>query len=171
MTAAPAETSPRIRPAEPQDVPSIHALLQELAAYERLSHEVKATTASLDEALFGSRPSAEALVAEAAGEIVGYALFFTTYSTFVGRPGLYLEDVYVQPHARGRGLGRRLLARVAQLAAARGCGRLEWAVLDWNQPSIAFYTRLGARPLSEWTVHRLEGDALNSLGQSAELEG
>ncbi|HMO87268.1 MAG TPA: GNAT family N-acetyltransferase, partial [Lacipirellulaceae bacterium] len=137
----------------------------ELAEYERLAHQVEATEESFHAALFGPRPAAEALVAEAAGRIVGYALFFTSFSTFLGRSGLYLEDLYVQSDQRGRGVGRQLLAALARLAVQRGCGRLEWAVLDWNQPSIEFYRRLGAVAMDEWTVYRLTGDALRSLGQ------
>jgi GNAT superfamily N-acetyltransferase len=150
-----------VRPAAPSDAPRIHALVVELAAYERLAHEVQASAESLAEALFGPRPAAEALVAEADGQVVGYALFFTNYSTFVGRPGVYLEDLYVQPAFRGRGIGRQLLAAVAGLAVERRCGRLEWAVLDWNEPSIEFYKRLGARPMADWTVYRLTGEALH----------
>jgi GNAT superfamily N-acetyltransferase len=154
-----------VRAAQPADVLRIHALLLELASYERLTHEVQATEKSLHDALFGSPPAAEALIAEVDGQTVGYALYFTTYSTFVGRPGLYLEDLYVQPHARGRGIGRQLLARLAKLAVERGYGRLEWAVLDWNQPSIEFYKRLGARAMSEWTVYRLSGADLVALAR------
>jgi GNAT superfamily N-acetyltransferase len=160
--------SPRhavIRPATPADVPRIYDLLRELAEYERLSHAVEATAESLHAALFGRHPAGEALIAEVEGQTVGYALYFTTFSTFVGRPGMYLEDLYVQPHARGRGIGRQLLAKLAELAVERGYGRLEWAVLDWNQPSIEFYKRLGARAMSEWTVYRLSGADLVALAR------
>jgi len=164
MSTPPSAAAASIRRATPADVPRIHALLLELAEYERLAHEVRATAESLHEALFGRRPAAEAVVAEADGQTVGYALFFTTYSTFVGRPGIYLEDLYVQPPARGRGVGKQLLSYVANLAVERGCGRLEWAVLSWNRPSIEFYERLGARALSEWTVYRLTDADLKRLG-------
>ncbi len=168
MSPPPSAAFAKVRPATPADVPRIHALLMELAEYERLAHEVQATVESLREALFGPRPSAEAIVAVADGQIVGYALFFTNFSTFVGRSGIYLEDLYVQPHVRGQGIGRQLLAGVARLAVERRCGRLEWAVLDWNQPSIEFYKRLGARAMSEWTVYRLTGDELAALGRSSD---
>jgi GNAT superfamily N-acetyltransferase len=143
----------------------MHTLLLELAAYERLSHAVQATADSLREALFGARPVAEAIVVEAGRQIVGYALYFTTYSTFVGRPGMYLEDLYVQPAWRGQGIGKRLLAEIARQAVERSCGRLEWAVLDWNQPSIDFYQRLGARPLDDWTTYRMTGEPLAALAK------
>jgi GNAT superfamily N-acetyltransferase len=156
-----------IRPAQPNDVPGIHALLLELADYERLSHTVKATEDALHEALFGSKPAAEAIVAEVDGRMVGYALYFTTYSTFVGRPGIYLEDLFVQPASRGQGIGKQLLARVAATAIERNCGRLEWAVLDWNQPSIEFYKRLGASTMDDWTVYRMTGESLAALGRRA----
>jgi GNAT superfamily N-acetyltransferase len=156
-----------IRPARPEDVTGIHALLLELAEYERLGHTVKATEDSLREALFGARPAAEAIVAEVEGRTVGYALYFTTYSTFVGRSGLYLEDLYVQPAVRGQGIGKQLLARVAAVAIERNCGRLEWAVLDWNQPSIEFYERLGASAMDDWTIYRMTGESLAALGKSA----
>ena len=168
MSLAPSTSATTIRPAEPADVRRIHALLLELAEYERLAHEVHATADSLHEALFGVRPAAEAIVADVGGQTVGYALFFTTYSTFVGRPGIYLEDLYVQPDARGGGVGKRLLARIATLAVERRCGRLEWAVLDWNRPSIEFYERLGAQAMAEWTVYRLTGEKLAALAASPE---
>jgi GNAT superfamily N-acetyltransferase len=153
-----------VRAACLDDVPRIFALLMELAEYERLAHEVEATPELMSEALFGARPSAEAIVAEVGGTIVGYAIFFTNFSTFLGLPGIYLEDLYVQRHMRGRGIGRQLLAAVAALAVDRRCGRLEWAVLDWNEPSIEFYRRLGARAMTEWTVYRLTGEELAALG-------
>ena len=141
-----------VRSARAADVPVILGFIHELAEYERLALEVEATLESLHAALFGPCPVAEALLAELAGQPVGYALFFTNYSTFVGRAGIYLEDLYVQTAARGRGVGRRLLAHVAQLAVERQCGRLEWSALDWNTPAIEFYQNLGARPLSDWTM-------------------
>lgn len=155
-----------IGPATPADVPAIHGLIRELADYEKLTHAVVATERDLHEALFGPRPCAEALVAARDGRTVGFALFFTSYSTFVGRPGIYLEDLYVQPAARGCGIGKALLARLAALAVERRCGRLEWSVLDWNAPAIGFYRSLGAKPMDEWTVYRLDGDALRTLGRA-----
>jgi len=154
-----------IRAATPADVPAIHGLIRELADYEKLTHAVVATAGDLHDALFGPRPCAESLVAEEAGHTLGFALFFTSYSTFVGRPGIYLEDLFVQPAARGRGIGKALLARLAAVAVERRCGRLEWSVLDWNAPAIGFYRRLGAKPMDEWTVYRLDGEALQALGR------
>jgi GNAT superfamily N-acetyltransferase len=156
-----------IRAATRADVPAILQLIRALADYEKLLDQVVATEASIDASLFGARPYAEALLAWREGRAVGFALFFHNYSTFLGRPGIYLEDLFVQPEARGHGVGRALLARVAQLAVARDCGRLEWAVLDWNQPAIEFYRHIGARPLDEWVVNRLTGDALLALARSA----
>jgi GNAT superfamily N-acetyltransferase len=158
-----------IRPATVADVPLILAYIRELAEYERLLDQLKATEELLRESLFGSRPAAEVLLADADGEPAGYALFFRSYSTFLAREGLYLEDVYVRPHLRGRGVGRALLARVAALAVSRGCGRLEWAVLDWNEPSIAFYRSLGAQPMDDWTTFRLTGEALHRLGRGSDV--
>jgi GNAT superfamily N-acetyltransferase len=166
MSLPPHSAAASVRPAEPADVVRIHALLVELAEYERLADEVHATADSLRDALFGVRPAAEAIVAEWDGQIVGYALFFTTYSTFGGRAGIYLEDLYVQPQARGRGVGKRLLSHIGKVALERRCGRLEWAVLDWNQPSIEFYERLGARAMSDWSVYRLTGEKLVALASS-----
>jgi GNAT superfamily N-acetyltransferase len=154
-----------VRLATRADVPLVHGLIRQLAVYEKLEHAMVSTEADLAEALFGARPAAEALVAELAGAPVGFALFFTTFSTFVGRPGLYLEDLFVVPEARGHGAGKALLARLAQLAVERRCGRLEWAVLDWNEPAIGFYKSLGALPMDEWTVYRVAGDALVKLAQ------
>jgi GNAT superfamily N-acetyltransferase len=156
-----------VRPATPADVPTIARLIRALAAYERLAHEVVLDEDRLREHLFGPRPYAEALLAEEAGAVVGFALFFHNYSTFLGRPGLYLEDLFVEPAHRGRGHGKALLAALARLAVERGCGRLEWAVLDWNEPAIAFYRALGAEPMDEWTVYRLTGDALRRLAAPA----
>lgn len=149
-----------IGPARESDVATVLALIRQLAQYERLSDEVVATEEDLRHALFGPRPSAEVLLARLSGEPVGFALFFHNFSTFLGRHGLYLEDVYVRPEHRGRGVGRMLLQSVAKLAVDRGCGRMEWAVLDWNEPAIRFYRDLGALPMSDWTVFRLAGDAL-----------
>jgi len=152
-----------IRRATPQDVPLVLTLLHELATYEKLAHVVVATENDLHEALFGDRPVVETVIACLDGEPVGYALFFPTFSTFLGKPGLYLEDLYVRPAARGFGVGRKLLEHLARLTVERGWGRLEWSVLDWNEPSIAFYKKMGARPMDEWTVFRLTGEKLASL--------
>lgn len=158
-----------IRPATRHDIPGILRFIRELAEYERAPHEVVATEDSLREHLFdgasGGRPTAEALIGEIDGQPRGFALFFTNFSTWLGRPGIYLEDLYVTPVARGRGLGRALLTRLAQIAVERGAGRLDWAVLNWNTPAIEFYRRLGARPLDEWLPFRLSGDALARLAQ------
>ena len=156
-----------IRPATPADAPLILTFIRELAAYEKLAHEVVADEAAIAETLFGAKPCAEVVIAEIATEPVGFALFFTNYSTFLGRPGIYLEDLFVRPEARGHGAGRALLGHLAKLAVARNCGRLEWAVLDWNEPAIDFYEKLGATPRSEWTTYRLTGDALRALARSA----
>jgi GNAT superfamily N-acetyltransferase len=153
-----------IRPATAADVPTIAQLIRDLAEYEKLAGEVVLDEAKLASDLFGPRPFAEVLIAEDSGEAVGFALFFHNYSTFLGRPGLYLEDLFVKPAFRGKGLGKALLVGLAKLAVERGCGRVEWSVLDWNEPSIAFYTSLGAKPMDEWTVYRLTGDALRKLG-------
>ena len=156
----------QIRRATPDDVPLILAFLRELATYEKLAHEVVATDADMHAALFGERPVVETVIATLDGEPVGYALFFPTFSTFLGKPGLYLEDLYVRPAARGLGVGRKLLEHLARLTVERGWGRLEWSVLDWNEPSIAFYKKMGARPMDEWTVFRLTGDSLQRLARS-----
>lgn len=157
----------RIRDAVETDLDTILGLIRELAEYERLSHEVVADRDEMRRHLFGPRPRAEVLIAEwlnqGKSETPGFALFFHNFSTFVGKPGVYLEDVYVQPTFRGRGIGRALMARLAAIALQRGCGRLEWAVLDWNQPAKVFYNRLGAVALDGWTVNRLSGDALAAL--------
>jgi len=152
-----------IRFGERGDVPLIAELIRGLARYERLEDEVSLTQARLEETLFGSRRYAEVLIAEDAGEAVGFALFFHNYSTFLAKPGVYLEDLYVREAARGKGVGKALLARLAAIAVERDCGRLEWAVLDWNKDAIGFYERLGARPNADWTVYRLTGDALSGL--------
>lgn len=152
-----------IRPATAADVPDIAALIRALADYEKLSHEVVLDEATLRDQLFGPRPFAEVLMAEADGRPVGFALFFHNYSTFLAKPGIYLEDVFVMPEYRGRGLGKGLLIALAKLAAERGCGRLEWAVLDWNEPSIQFYKSLGAVPKDEWVLYRMTDDAIRKL--------
>jgi GNAT superfamily N-acetyltransferase len=157
-----------IRAATPADVGAMHALMYELAEFEKLTHLFTGTTDGLAEALFGARPSAEALVAEDAGQIVGYALFFHNYSTFLGRRGLYLEDLYVQPAQRGTGLGTAMLRALAAIAVERQCGRFEWTVLDWNQPAISFYEKMGATVLPDWRVVRVTGDALEQLAAPAE---
>ena len=153
----------RIRFGELKDVPLIAELIRGLARYEKLEHEVTMTEEKLTSSLFGERQYAETLIVENDREPVGFALFFHNYSTFLGRPGIYLEDLFVLPQHRGGGVGRALLERLAQIALDRGCGRLEWAVLDWNQDAIRFYERLGAKPNSEWTVYRLTGEPLREL--------
>jgi GNAT superfamily N-acetyltransferase len=152
-----------IRPATPADVGAIFALMHELAEFEKLTHLFVATEDGVHDALFGARTSSEALVAEADGHIVGYALFFHNYSTFLGRRGLYLEDLYVQPTQRGSGLGTAMLRRLAALAVERQCGRFEWSVLDWNQPAIDFYEKLGATVLPDWRIVRVTDEALERL--------
>lgn len=152
-----------VRAATPDDVALIRSLIEGLAEYERLRHECVATDELLRASLFGPRPYAEVVIAEWEGEPAGFALFFHNFSTFLARPGIYLEDLYVRPEHRGHGIGRALLRHLAQLAVARGCGRLEWSVLDWNEDAIGFYRKLGARPQDEWTVYRVTGDALTQL--------
>ena len=156
-----------IRSATEADVPLILSFVRELAEYERLPHEVVATEAGLRETLFGARPYAEVLLAFRYREPLGFALFFHNYSTFLGKPGIYLEDLYVRPGHRGSGVGRALLARLAKLAVERRCGRLEWWVLDWNEPSIGFYKKIGAVAMDDWTVYRLTGEALEELADGA----
>ena len=156
-----------IRAAVEADARLILQLIKELAEYEKLSHEVVATEASLRRSLFGERPFAEALIGEVEGEPAGFALFFHNFSTFLGRPGIYLEDLYVRPEFRGSGLGRTLLVYLARLALERGCGRLEWSVLDWNEPAIVFYRSVGAAPVDGWTGYRVTGEALEQLGGKA----
>ena len=153
----------RLRAATEADVPTILRLIRGLAEYERLLHECQATEAQLRATLFGERPAAEVVIAEWEGAAAGFALFFHNYSTFLARRGIYLEDLFVSPEFRGRGIGRALLAHLARLAVERGCGRLEWAVLDWNAPAIGFYRSLGAAPMDEWTVMRVTGDGLRAL--------
>ncbi len=157
----------RIVEAGIDDVADILGFIRDLAKFEKLEREVAATEGSLRETLFGPRRYAEALFIVAEGERVGFAIFFHNYSTFLGRPGLYLEDLYVRPEKRGRGYGKLLLRHLAGLAVARGCGRLEWWVLDWNRGAIDFYRSLGAEPMSDWTVYRLSGDALRRLASPA----
>ena len=152
-----------IRFAERADVPVILRLIKALSVYEKLEDKVVATEEKVDRALFGQRPYAETIIAELDGKPVGFALFFHNFSTFLAQPGIYLEDLFVEPEQRGAGIGRALLARLAQIAFERECGRLEWAVLDWNKDAIGFYERLGATPNDEWTVYRLSGEALRSL--------
>jgi GNAT superfamily N-acetyltransferase len=152
-----------IRPATRDDVPLLLELIGELADYERLRDEVVLDAGLLERHLFGERPAAEAVLAEVDGEAVGYALFFPTFSTFLGRPGMWLEDLFVRPARRGAGVGRALLVHVAGLAVACDCGRLEWSALDWNEPALAFYRGLGARRLGEWELHRLDGQALAAV--------
>lgn len=162
-----AEPVPYVRQARESDVESIHALIVELATYERSADQVRATPGQLHAALFGAQPAAYALVAEAGDEVVGFALYFRNFSTWNGVHGIYLEDLYVKPEHRGAGHGKALLGALAALAVERGYARLEWAVLDWNQPSIAFYRSLGAVPLDEWTVYRLSGDPLLQMARQA----
>lgn len=152
-----------IRFATEADVPLITRFIRELAEYERLAHEVVATEEKIRETLFGARPYAEVIIAEADGDAAGFALFFHNYSTFLARPGIYLEDLYVRPELRGKGYGKALLAHLAAIARERNCGRLEWAVLNWNDPAIRFYQSLGAQPMDHWTVYRLTGEAFEKL--------
>lgn len=159
----------RIEPARERDVPLILRLIKGLAEYEKLAHEVVATEERLRQSLFGPHPSAEVVIAYVDDEAVGFALFFHTYSTFLGQRGLYLEDLFVLPEWRGRGAGRALLTHLARIAAERGCGRFEWSVLDWNEPAINFYKNLGAKPMHEWTIFRVAGDSLTALGQKSEV--
>ena len=157
----------RIREAVELDVPLVASLIRELAEYERLVHEVRMTEDRLSSALFGPDRYAEVAIAEdETGEALGFALFFHNFSTFLGLPGIYLEDLFVRPAHRGLGVGRALLQHLARVARQRGCGRLEWSVLDWNEPAIGFYRRLGARANDGWTVYRLDGDALERLAES-----
>jgi GNAT superfamily N-acetyltransferase len=156
----------KVRLAISEDSALICTLIRELGEYERLSHEVVSTEERLKQTLFGPRPYAEALIAEWSGEPAGFALFFHNYSTFLAQPGIYLEDLFVRPWARNKGIGRELLARVARIGVERGCGRMEWAVLDWNEPAISFYRKRGAIPMNEWTIFRLTGTALREMGRA-----
>jgi GNAT superfamily N-acetyltransferase len=156
-----------IRPAKPEDVAEIHAMVRELAEYEKALDEAKATTEQLHEALFGADPKVFAHIAENdAGDVVGFALWFLNFSTWTGAHGVYLEDLYVRPSARGTGYGKALLAQLAKICVERGYTRLEWSVLDWNAPAIAVYRSQGALPMDEWTVHRLTGDSLKQMAQA-----
>lgn len=152
-----------LRAATALDVPVIRELIEGLAEYEQLRHECIATDALLQQALFGARPYAEVVLAELDGQVAGFALFFHNFSTFLARPGIYLEDLFVRPACRGHGVGKALLMHLAQLAVQRDCGRLEWSVLDWNVDAIGFYEKLGARAQSDWTVYRVTGEALTQL--------
>jgi GNAT superfamily N-acetyltransferase len=163
MSGAPGNVT--IRPAAEHELAQILAFIRELAVYEHLEHEVVATEADLALSLFGPRRFAEVVFACLEGTPVGFALFFHNFSTFLGKPGIYLEDLFVRPEARGRGIGKQLLAWLARTALERGCGRLDWAVLDWNAPSIGFYRSLGARALDDWTTYRLDGAALEQLAR------
>ena len=157
-----------IRFARHADLPLIAQFIRDLAEYERLAHEVRFDEAALGERLFGPRPYAEVLIGEIGGQAQGFALFFHNFSTFEGKPGVYLEDLFVRPDARGSGLGKALLQRLAAIAVERDCARLEWSVLDWNEPSIAFYKSLGAAPMDEWTVYRLDGERLSVLASAVQ---
>ncbi len=160
-----------IRQASIEDCPLILQFIKQLADYEKLLHEVVANVTTLEESLFGDRPYAEVVIAEHQDQPVGFALFFHNYSTFLGQPGLYLEDLYIQPEMRGKGFGKTLLAYLANLALERNCGRLEWWVLDWNQSAKDFYQSLGAEPMDDWTVNRVTGDALSKLASHFSVEG
>jgi GNAT superfamily N-acetyltransferase len=152
-----------IRPAQPSDIPHIHAMIVELAVFEKLEHLVVATEALLHEGLFGTKPSCEAIVGEENGQVVTFALFFHNFSTFLTKKGLYLEDLYVRESHRGKGYGTQMLKKLAQLAVERNCGRFEWSVLDWNEPAINFYKAMGASILPDWRVCRVTGEALTGL--------
>jgi len=155
-----------IRPATESDVPVILQLIRDLASYEKAPGDVTATETQLQEVLFGRKPAAEVILAFEGASSVGFAVFFHNFSTWLGRPGLYLEDLFVHPEHRGKGYGRALLVHLAKIARDRGCGRMEWAVLDWNDPAIQFYRKLGAKPMEEWTVFRLTSDGISTLAQS-----
>src|SRR4051794_28432526 len=155
-----------IRSAREEDVPVILSLIRELAEYERAPDAVVATEAGLREVLFGAQRASEVLLALADGEAVGFAVYFFNFSTWLARPGLYLEDLFVKPEMRGRGYGRKLLVHLAKIARDRGCGRMEWAVLDWNEPAIGFYKTIGATPLEDWRIFRLTGNGIRRLAES-----
>lgn len=156
-------SAPAIRAATRADTPVILSLIRELAVYEKLAHEVTATAGGLENTLFGPTSYAEVLLAEEAGEVAAFCLFFHNYSTFLAKPGLYIEDIFVRPAFRGRGIGRALFAQAARIARERGCGRIEWWVLDWNESAIAFYTSMGAEPMQEWTVYRLTAEQFEKM--------
>ncbi|MGA3065642.1 MAG: GNAT family N-acetyltransferase [Tepidisphaeraceae bacterium] len=162
-----AQTDLEILPAVPADVPAILGFIRRLAEYEKLSHEMQATEQLLNEHLFGARPSAEAIIARLDRQPAGFALFFGTFSTFLGKPGIWLEDLFVLPEHRRKGIGLALLQRVAGIAVQRGCGRLEWSVLDWNEPALNFYKQLGAVPMGDWTTQRVVGAPLLKLAGNA----
>jgi len=157
-----------LRTATERDVPLILSFIRELAEYERLSHEVVATEDVLRASLFGERSAAEVVIGDYGDEPAGFALFFHNFSTFLGRPGIYLEDLYVTPGLRGRGIGRAMLAYLARLAKERDCGRLEWSVLDWNEPAIKLYKSIGATPMDDWTTYRMTGEALDGLADEGQ---
>ena len=163
------QTDFAIRSARVEDVPIILQLIRDLATYERAPNEVAATEEQLLDVLFGEKPAAEVLLAFEKDTPVGFAVFFHNFSTWLGRPGLYLEDLFVKPEKRGKGYGRALLLYLAKIARDRGCGRMEWAVLDWNEPAIKFYRALGAKPMEEWTVFRLTRDGIGKLAQSESI--
>jgi len=162
-----ASVEPLLRPARPEDTPLIVELIRDLAEFERLADEVRVDPVLLEQHLFGPRPYAECVIAWSGEDAAGFALYFHSYSTFLGRPGLYLEDLFVRTAYRGQGYGEALLRHLAHTAVERGCGRLEWSVLDWNQRAIDFYRKLGAEPMDEWTVFRVSGDALAQLASGA----
>lgn len=155
-----------LRMAVVEDSGLILELIEGLADYERLADQVVADEEAIRRTLFGDRPAAEVMIAEYGGAPAGFALFFQNYSTFLARPGVYLEDLFVRPEMRGHGIGRKLLSKLAQIAVERGCGRFEWSVLDWNEPAIGFYKKLGAQPMDGWTIFRLSGDSLNELANN-----
>ncbi len=157
------KTGLTIRPASEKDIPVLLSFIKKIAAYEKLSNEVKTTESDLKNSLFGEKPSAEAVIAALQNKPVGFAVYFHNFSTFMGKPGLYLEDLYVDEEHRGRGFGKAMLLYLARLAKDRNCARFEWSVLDWNEPAIRFYKNLGAAPMNEWTVFRVAGDALDKL--------
>ena len=165
MIASAPTPKPTIRPATPADLPAIVGLIRELAVFEKLEHLMVATPESMAPHLFGLRPAAESVVAEADGQVVAFALFFTNFSTFLGKPGLYLEDLYVQPAHRGAGLGRALLQHLGALAVERDCGRFEWSVLDWNENAIRFYESMGATVMPDWRICRITGDTLQRFAR------
>lgn len=160
-------TDVRLQPATEADVPTVLGLIKDLAEYERMAGDVTATEADLHAYLFGPDRVAYAILARVGGEAVGFAVYFFNFSTFLAKPGLYLEDLFVKPAWRRRGIGRLLLSHLAQIAVERGCGRMEWSVLDWNEMALSVYRAIGARPMSEWTVQRLTGDALRALAAGA----